>query len=187
VASLGARRGALPVLHRARRSGFRRRLRLLARRTRACYVSGVAFTAYGVPQPAGSKKAFVRGGRALIVDDAKGSEPWKKTIAQVAGAVMAGRTFLEGPLRLDVDFYLPRPKGHMGTGRNAGHVRGSAPAFPIVKPDATKLLRAVEDSLTGVVWRDDAQVAEQHVRKHYGEPARVEVRVDSMLLDEAAA
>ena len=34
---------------------------------------------------------------------------------------------------------------------------------------ATKLIRAVEDALTGIVWRDDAQVAVQKVAKVYGD------------------
>ena len=79
----------------------------------------------------------------------------------------------DSPLNLEVDFYVPRPKGHFGK----RGLRLSAPAFPTVKPDATKLLRAVEDALTGIVWRDDAQVVEQHVSKLYGEPARAEIRI----------
>jgi Holliday junction resolvase RusA-like endonuclease len=76
---------------------------------------------------------------------------------------------LEGPLGLAVVFNITRPKGHFGTGRNAGALKDSAPYWPTVKPDATKLLRGLEDALTGVVWRDDAQVVEQAVTKRYAE------------------
>jgi Holliday junction resolvase RusA-like endonuclease len=40
---------------------------------------------------------------------------------------------------------------------------------PTVKPDLTKLLRAVEDALTGVVWRDDSQIIHQVVNKEYAD------------------
>jgi Holliday junction resolvase RusA-like endonuclease len=39
--------------------------------------------------------------------------------------------------------------------------------LPVVMPDATKLLRGLEDALTGVVWHDDAQIVSQHVEKRY--------------------
>lgn len=133
----------------------------------------IAFTVYGKPQPAGSKKAFVRGGRAMIVDDAKGSRPWKTMVAQTAGDLMNGRELLDGPLELSLVFVVPRPKGHFG----AKGLRPSAPHYPTVKPDVLKLARAVEDALSGVVYRDDAQIVEELLAKEYGEPARVEVRV----------
>ncbi len=48
-----------------------------------------------------------------------------------------------------------------------------------MKPDATKLVRALEDALTRIVWKDDAQVVTQVVHKRFGEPERAEVYVDS--------
>jgi len=141
------------------------------------------FSVLGRPQPAGSKKGFVnpKTGKVILVDAAKGSRPWKQQVAGVAEhAVRMGDDWAlcDGrPMRLEVVFVMVRPKGHYGSGRNAGSVRASAPAYPVTKPDATKLFRAVEDALTGVVYRDDAQVVEQAAWKVYGEPERVEVRV----------
>lgn len=144
----------------------------------------IAFTVYGVAAPAGSKKALPLrgrpGARPIIVDDSKRSRPWKRDVAQAAGVAMNGSRLLEGPLELRVIFHVPRPKGHFGSGRNAGQVRASAPAYPTVKPDVTKLLRAVEDACTSVVWRDDAQIIDQLALKRYGEPARCEIRVTAL-------
>lgn len=145
---------------------------------------GVSFTVYGIPAPAGSKRGFQRGGRVIITDDSKRSRPWKAQVATAAGETMDGAGLLSGPLLLEVLFVMPRPRGHLGTGRNAERVRASAPTHPIVKPDTTKLLRAVEDALTGIVWRDDAQVVVQHVEKVYGEPARCFVSVRPLIADE---
>ena len=109
----------------------------------------------------------------FVRDSAKGSRPWKTRVAQAAGEAMNGDGLLDGPLLLTVQFIVPRPKGHYGV----RGLRPSAPAYPTVRPDVTKLVRAVEDALTGIVWRDDSQVVSQHAAKVYGEPARCEVQV----------
>jgi Holliday junction resolvase RusA-like endonuclease len=144
-------------------------------------MSAFAVVVYGKPQPAGSKRAFVnpRTKRAIVVDDAKGSRPWKQEVAGAALDVCGGEPLLlDGALVLEVRFYLRRPKGHYGSGKNARQLRGSAPAFPAVKPDTTKLLRAVEDALTGIVWTDDSRIVHQVASKCYGTPERCEIRVD---------
>jgi Holliday junction resolvase RusA-like endonuclease len=46
-----------------------------------------------------------------------------------------------------------------------------------VKPDVLKLARAVEDALTGILYRDDAQIVTEVLRKRYGDPPRVEIRL----------
>lgn len=145
---------------------------------------GVQFVVHGHPQPAGSKRGFYNkaSGRVIITDDAKKSRPWKAVVSDAAAQAM---TFhdpdgtsgylppLEGPLRLELDFYVPRPKGHVGK----RGVLPSAPDFPAVKPDVLKLARAVEDALSGIVYRDDAQIVTEWLSKRYGEPARVEILV----------
>lgn len=136
----------------------------------------VQFVVYGVAQPAGSKRAGqTKTGRLFVRDDAKKSRPWKSEVSAAAVDAMSSSELLAGPLELEVVFTVPRPKGHFG----ARGLRPSAPAYPAVRPDVTKLLRAVEDACTGIVWRDDAQVVEQYARKQYGEPAAVTVTVRS--------
>lgn len=152
------------------------------------------FTALGRPQPAGSKQAFAvrRGGKptgqvAVKESNEARVRPWQAVVADAALEALNGAGRLEGPLLLEVDFYLGRPAGHYGTGRNAGVVKASSPAYPIVMPDTTKLLRALEDALTGIVWRDDAQVVTQVARKRYaaqGAPERAEILVMEVALAE---
>ena len=149
------------------------------------------FTVLGRPQPAGSKKVVTAGGkpggRPMLVEDAKRSKPWQAVVTAIAFEEMHAREQLAGPLLLEVDFYLARPRGHYGTGRNFDKLKPSAPRYPAVKPDATKLIRAVEDAITAAgVWRDDAQIVTQVVRKRYGHPERAEVLVATIApsLDE---
>lgn len=135
----------------------------------------VCFTVYGTPAPAGSKRGFYNANarRVIITDDNAKSRPWKALVSDAAIEATGAGPLLTGPLELVVRFYMPRPKGHQG----ARGLRPSAPSHPAVKPDTTKLLRAVEDALTGLVYKDDAQICEQHVFKAYGEPARCEIGV----------
>lgn len=139
---------------------------------------GCAFTVYGEAAPGGSKRPLPaggkRGGRILMVEDSKRVGPWRQQVSGVAQALMEGREPFEGPLVLRITFFRQRPAGHFGK----KGLRPSAPKFPIVKPDLTKLVRPLEDALKGIVWRDDNQVVEQHIFKQYGEPARAEVRVE---------
>jgi Holliday junction resolvase RusA-like endonuclease len=107
----------------------------------------------------------------FVRDSAKKGAPWRRQVAQAAGEAMNGAGLLDGALSLTVRFWVPRPKGHYG----ARGLRPSAPVYPTTRPDVTKLLRAIEDACTGIVWRDDAQVVVQHAIKAYGEPACAEV------------
>lgn len=141
----------------------------------------VAFTVPGLPQPGGSKRAFPnrRTGRISVVDANPRAKPWQAVVAAAGVEAMAGREPFTVPLIVSFGFYLPRPKGHYGTGRNAGVLRDSAPMSPAVKPDLLKLARAAEDALTGVCWRDDALIVAEHLAKKYalgGPHMRVQVR-----------
>lgn len=149
----------------------------------------LAFEVVGHPEPAGSKRmvpirrkqdgAWVSSGMRVI-DANPRARAWKTEVAHAAQAAMSLAGFdavFDGPLGLTAVFTRARPKGHYGTGRNAERLKTSSPTYPCTAPDATKLLRATEDALTGVVWRDDAQVVEQFVTKHYGASEGVQVVV----------
>jgi Holliday junction resolvase RusA-like endonuclease len=141
----------------------------------------IRFTVYGDCQPAGSKRAFFRNGmkHPSVVDDNSKSKGWKHVVAYSARQVYQG-PLLDGPLRFTATFYRPRLKGHYGSGRNAAALKASAPEYPTTKPDVLKLARAAEDALTGVVWRDDAQIVDEHLFKRWGEPARVEIVIEQI-------
>jgi Holliday junction resolvase RusA-like endonuclease len=133
----------------------------------------IQFWVPGIPQPGGSKKGFVNPStkRVVIVDDAKRNKEWRSVVAMAAREAYQGVP-LDCPLSVRVCFYLPRPRGHYRTGKNAGQLLASAPAFPTKKPDSTKLWRSTEDALSGILWRDDSQVVRQVVEKKFaGEEA----------------
>lgn len=141
-------------------------------------VCPVRFTVPGLPAPQGSKRV-VRG--RLIDANHAALRPYRAAVAAAAAkavglplddpdalqGALEGHTPVREPVAVELRFGLPRPAGHWGTGRNAGVLKPSAPAYPAVKPDVDKLTRAVLDALTGVVWVDDAQVVRLYTDKVY--------------------
>lgn len=121
------------------------------------------FTVYGKPEPQGSSRAFVRGGRAVITSDNPKMKGWRGRIAVIAYGAMNEQEFptpafgRHVPVSVDVEFRVLRPK-------SAKKDR----IFPVVRPDADKLLRATFDALTKIAYHDDAQVVNVTVRKRYG-------------------
>jgi Holliday junction resolvase RusA-like endonuclease len=139
----------------------------------------VRFAVYGRAQTQGSKKAVRAGKFAKVVDANPGTKEWRRLVGQVAGEAMeeGGHELMRGAVHLALTFFFARPKSHYGTGRNAGVLKDSAPARHTKKPDLSKLTRAVEDALSGIVYLDDSQVVWQDCGKGYGDPERVEVIV----------
>lgn len=143
------------------------------RQTPHRYQVRIEFFVPGIAKPGGSKRAIplMRNGRPIlrangtpivnVVDDSKNLD-WKRSVAVFAREVFHDDP-LEGPLKVQCEFIVQRPSG-----RNADLVKDSAPEYPTTKPDATKLFRSTEDALTGILWRDDAQIVLQVISKKYG-------------------
>jgi Holliday junction resolvase RusA-like endonuclease len=144
-------------------------------------MSEIAFFVPGIPRPGGSKKGFVnpKTGGVILVDAGTHTAAWKKTVRAYAEKIYRGEP-LQGPVSLDIRFVMPRPKGHYGTGRNAGVLKCSAPIYHTIKPDRTKLLRSTEDALTGIVWKDDSQVCIGPIYKVYGDEPGALIKVKAV-------
>lgn len=138
----------------------------------------ISFYVHGIAKPAGSKRGFalkkngVYTGRVAISDDCVKSRDWKTDVSIKARASYSG-PLLDGPLSMTLKFYMPRPKGHFGSGKNAQALKASSPGYPTGKPDLLKLTRGVEDALTGIIWHDDAQVVHEVLDKVYEEQRSV--------------
>ena len=141
----------------------------------------IGFFVPGLPKPAGSKRGFVnkRTGGVIIVDACKKSKDWQADVKHFAFQAYQGDP-LTGPIYLKVKFIMPRPKYHYRTGRHSDELKPSAPLLHTKTPDRTKLLRGLEDALTGVIWKDDCQVVDGPVSKIYGEKTGAEVIVAVM-------
>lgn len=143
----------------------------------------VELVVLGLPEPQGSKTVARARGRSFVRDDNRDLEPWRQAVTAAALKAVDGRPPMLGPLELHATFVLPRPKGHYGTGRNAGRLKPSAPLYVATRPDTDKLVRAVGDAITGVICRDDSQLVIVHAEKHYGEPPHAHLVVTALELD----
>ena len=132
----------------------------------------ISFFVPGIPAPGGSKRFLGRSkktGRGILVDSGKRNAPWRDSVACEAVRAMGSEPLLDGPLSVTMIFFLPRPKNHYRTGRNAGKLKPNAPPFPDRIPDALKLGRSTEDAMTGIVWTDDARGVDVTFRKRYAD------------------
>lgn len=120
---------------------------------------------YGTPAPQGSKRHV---GHGVMVESSKKVRPWRAAVTAEA----AQHEPVHGPVYIKVEFYLPRPRGHYRTGRNAHLLRASAPPHHAVKPDLDKLVRSTLDALTDAgLIDDDARVYSLTARKRYADDA----------------
>jgi Holliday junction resolvase RusA-like endonuclease len=114
---------------------------------------------YGDPAPQGSKRVF--NGRIVEASGNK-LKVWRKAIAAACqNKVTEEHSLLLGPVRVEVEFYLPRPVS----------VTIKKRALPIVPPDLDKLLRGLLDGIgqSEVIWGDDSQVVQIDAVKLYAD------------------
>ena len=142
------------------------------------------FWVAGEPKPGGSKRGFYNAKlkRVMITEACGKTKNWRASVAQCAYEAWKPTKdvqILFGPLRVRFEFVFLRPKSHYGSGAKAGVVKASAPPFPAGRPDTTKLIRSTEDALTGILWRDDAQIVTQYATKRYGEQAGCLISVEA--------
>ena len=126
------------------------------------------FTVNALPGPQGSKRAIKNKhtGRVSLIESSAKVKPWREAVISAWQAT--GHPTLTGPVSVGVTFYLPRPKAHYGTGRNADALKPTAPEWPAVTPDVDKLCRSTLDGLTqaGAI-EDDARVVFLTAAKAY--------------------
>jgi crossover junction endodeoxyribonuclease RusA len=124
------------------------------------------FWVSGLPAPQGSKKAFPRGKKTVLVEMSKKVGPWRAAVA--AAARPHHPTPHDCPVIVTIDFFMKRPQ-RMPKGRTV----------PSVPPDIDKLARSTLDALTGIAFKDDGLVVSLVLTKEYeldrGPGARISV------------
>jgi len=120
----------------------------------------VEFFVAGVAQPKGSARAFIPKGwqRAVITSSNPRLKEWQ-TLVSLEAARHVPQGALDGPVVVEVGFILHRPES---LPKKVAHCTK--------KPDVDKLARAALDALTGIVFKDDAQVVDLLARKRYVRP-----------------
>lgn len=140
----------------------------------------IEFFVHGTPVPQGSKRV-IRGN--VIEMGGIRLRDWRLRCAEQCQEKMNGTPLMKGPVSVRATFYVPRPKSHYRTGRNAHLLRDGAPLAPDTRPDSDKLARALLDGLTGVAFRDDGQVARLWIEKRWCDPISPGVDVSIWVID----
>lgn len=143
----------------------------------------IAFVVHGKHATQGSKTPAAKYGRdgspimkngrvvTFVRESSKNHKTYRQEIANAAWCAMKEREhepFL-GPVALAVLIVRQRPKSHYRTGKHAGELKPNVPNFVETTPDTLKVVRAVEDAMKGIVYRDDSQVAFHTMMKVYGD------------------
>ncbi len=124
----------------------------------------------GAPRGKGRPR-FVRAtGHAFTPQETRSYEAVLKFAGQ---EVMAGRPLFEGPLSVTISAGFPIPAS-WSIKRKDKAVRGLE--RPTVKPDADNIIKML-DALNFVVWRDDKQIVECSIGKHYSVSPSVIIEV----------
>jgi len=125
----------------------------------------IRLTVFGTAKPQGSKSGFVNRatGRAVIREGSSPSahvawKAWRDAVATAAREWQQNHNaaLLDESIEVEVTFHFAKPK--------------SAPRWKVwasTSDDADKLVRAVNDSLTGTIFVNDSRVVRLFVEKLY--------------------
>ena len=131
----------------------------------------VAFRVDGIPVPKLRHRhriAHRADGSAYSVSyTPKRTKAWERELRKHAVEAMAGRRpYARGvAVTGTITFFLPVPQSWSNARR-----RAAVGQLVAKKPDADNLGKAVKDALNGVVYEDDAQLADVRLVKRYGSP-----------------
>jgi crossover junction endodeoxyribonuclease RusA len=129
-------------------------------------MNALTFTVPGVAAKKGSTRAFIPKGwkRPVITNADPKAKDWQRLVSEHATHALATsnmQPFADGPVLLDIWFYLPRPQKFLipkYAGVDVPHTKA---------PDVDKLARVVIDALTRVVYPDDSRVVDAYIHKRY--------------------
>lgn len=98
----------------------------------------------------------------------------KLSYQQAAGGLFLGAGV---PVRVRIDAYYDTPKSESKK-KLRNMLAGLL--FPTKKPDWDNIGKIVCDALNGIAWKDDAQIVDGHVLKHYSEVPRTDVLIEEV-------
>ena len=98
----------------------------------------------------------------------------KLSYQQAAGGLFLGAGV---PVRVRIDAYYDTPKSESKK-KLRNMLAGLL--FPTKKPDWDNIGKIICDALNGIAWKDDAQIVDGHVLKHYSEVPHTDVLIEEV-------
>ena len=125
----------------------------------------ISFVAYGSPVPKARARTVRTASGRTVTYTPKQTASWEESVKIQALKHRPDKLF-DGPLSLEVTFYLLKPKS-----------RPKRERYPDRKPDLDNLVKSVKDALEGVIYTNDSRIVREVVTKLYGDPPRVEITI----------
>lgn len=132
----------------------------------------IKFTVYGDPVAQGRPR-FARRGNFVTTYDPKKSADYKQLV-YIEACKVKPDVPLECALSMTVRTYRQIPKS-FSKARKSNALIGLI--RPTQRPDCSNLIKGLEDSLHGIIYKDDSQIVDLRVEKWYSEEPRVEVAI----------
>lgn len=133
----------------------------------------IRFFAAGNPVPQARPRTFWHeAARKYVTMNPRSSEAWKE-IVKAKALPNRPKTPIEFPVRLLLDFFLPRPKG------------AKTKVWADVRPDLDNYVKGTVDALQQAnFFKDDAVVVWMEAKKFYSSDGRVGVQITVLRVDE---
>ena len=129
--------------------------------------------------PVGKQRArYAKRGNFVQTYTPDKTRNYEALIKEAATEAMGNSEILETPVNLYLYIRAPIPKS-LPKKRIEACLNGSEK--PIKKPDASNVLKSIEDAMNGVVYKDDSQIVNIHVTKVYSSVPGVDVCIKECL------
>lgn len=110
----------------------------------------------------------------------KKTKDYQKLVATIAESEMDNYFVHDEPLIATILCYYPIPKNMP---KYKLQLIQDGKLYPIVKPDLDNVAKAILDALNGIVYKDDNQVVELHIKKLYSDDPKVVVKIEGVAYD----
>jgi crossover junction endodeoxyribonuclease RusA len=130
-------------------------------------VRSLRIVAHGAPATQGSKKAFLRGKKIVMVEMDEKLPGWRATV-ESAARLAAGPKWdtIDSAVSISGEIRLLKPQ------------TTKYPASPAGTPDLDKLQRAIGDALTkAAVIKDDARITHWNIRKTWADLPGMDITI----------
>jgi len=137
----------------------------------------VTFKVDGTPVPKGRAR-YARRGNFISTYTPEKTRTYEALIKDAAIEAMGSSEPLETPVSLYLYIRVPIPKSCT---KKRLEAIDNGSEKPTKKPDASNILKSVEDGMNGVVYHDDSQIINIHVTKVYSSLPGVDICVKECL------
>jgi Holliday junction resolvase RusA-like endonuclease len=133
----------------------------------------VTFSVDGIPHGKGRPRFARRGSFVSTYTDEK-TKSYETLIQDAAKQAMGSTDPLETPVALYLYIRLPIPKAYSKK-RTLACLDGLE--RPCKKPDFDNVAKSVGDACNGIVYHDDSQIVDAHIRKAYSETPGIDLMI----------